>query len=354
MTARARAEAFCAAYGLTLPVIHAPMAGLQQTDLARAVMAAGGMGGYGALMIPSDGITAWAAEMHGTGRPFLINLWIPDPPPPRDAAAEARVAAFLRGWGPAVPPDAGSAKLQDFEAQCEALLAAKPAVASSIMGVFSPPFVARLKAAGIAWFATATTLDEALQAEAAGADAIIAQGAEAGGHRGAFDAAAAEGQSIGLFALLPHFADHLRVPIIATGGIADGRGIAAALTLGASAVQIGTGLLRTPEARISAVWAAALDGLAPESTMPTCAYSGRLGRGIATDYVRAWMAPNAPPPAPYPVQRGLTAAMREAAVAAGKLDGITAWSGQSAALARAMPAGNYVRAIWAEAEALLR
>ena len=118
-------------------------------------------------------------------------------------------------------------------------------------------------------------------------------------------------------------------------------------------MQIGTGFLRTPEARISAAWAAALDGLAPEDTMPTRAYSGRLGRGIATDYVQAWTQPGAPPPAPYPLQRGLTAPMREAAIAAGRLDGITAWSGQSAALARAMPAGDYARAIWSEAQALL-
>ena len=353
MSATGRAETFCETYGLTVPILHAPMAGLQQTDLAMAVMAAGGMGGFGALMVPPDGIRAWANSAHAAGRPFQINLWTPDPPPLRDIAAEARVADFLAQWGPAPAPDAGSARLQDFDAQCAAVIEARPAVVSSIMGLFPPDVVVRLKAASIAWFATATTLDEALSAEAAGADAIVAQGFEAGGHRGAFRAEAAERQSIGLLALLPRLADRLAVPIVAAGGVADARGIAAALILGASAVQIGTGLLRTPEARLTPSWADALQDLEPQDTMPTRAYSGRLGRSIATQYVQAAASPAAPSPAPYPVQRGLTAAMREAATAAGSIEGLYAWAGQGAGLARSMPAEAYIRAMWAEAQALL-
>jgi nitronate monooxygenase len=349
----ARAAAFCDRLGLRLPVLLAPMSGACPPSLSIAVANAGGLGACGALMLSADSLRAWVGEFRaGTSGPFQINLWIPDPPPARDFAHEAAVRQFLAQFGPAPDATAG-ASLPDFAEQCEALLAAAPLVASSVMGLFPPAFVARLKAAGIAWFATATTVAEAKAAEAAGADAVIAQGMEAGGHRGCFDASRAELDLVGLVALVPAVADAVKVPVVAAGAIADGRGVAAALALGASAVQIGTGFLRCPESDIHHAWAGALVRAAPEETMLTRAFSGRAGRGLATRYTRAAAAPDAPAPAPYPVQRGLTAAMRRAAAADGDVDRMQAWAGQAAALARAEPAGDVARRLWADAQELL-
>jgi nitronate monooxygenase len=299
-------------------------------------------------------MTSWAASVRrDTDGPFQMNLWVPDPAPHRDSGQEARVRDFLARWGPPVPTDAGDVVPLDFASQCDALFGIRPAVASSIMGLFPGQLVDALKQAGIAWFATVTTVDEAKQAAAAGADGIVAQGAEAGGHRGTFDAGLAEQQLIGLTALVPQVVDAVDVPVIATGGIADARGIAAAFMLGASAVQIGTGLLRCPEAGLPPAWSQALATTQPEHTMLTRAFSGRAGRSIATEYVLAAAASSAPRPAPYPIQRGLTAAMRKEAVARDNLHSMQVWAGQAAALAIARPAMDVVQKLWGGAEQLL-
>jgi nitronate monooxygenase len=329
------------------------MAGASAPSLSIAVMQAGGLGACGALPMSPAEIAAWAAEVRaGSDGPFQFNLWIPDPVPARDPAKEREMRHFLGEWGPAIPETAGDAVPPDFAAQCEALLEAAPPIVSSVMGLFPKSFVERLKSKGITWFANVSTVAEAKAAEAAGADAIAAQGMEAGGHRGCFDQAGAERQLVGLFSLLPAIVDAVRIPVVATGGIADGRGVAAALILGASAAQVGTAFLRCPEAQIHPAWAEALAHTAPEDTMITRAFSGRAGRGVTTTYVRA-VANSGVPLAPYPVQRGLTAAMRGDAQKTGDVQRMQAWAGQSAALGRGLPAKDLVRDFWESASSLL-
>ncbi|MGC4086276.1 MAG: nitronate monooxygenase [Vicinamibacterales bacterium] len=353
MSVPVRVADFCARYRLRVPILLAPMAGVPAPELSIAVAAAGGAGACGVVSMGPREITDWCVTFRErSSGPFQLNNWIPDPRPARDAVREARVRELLERWGPPIPADAGST-IPPFDAQCEAMIAVKPPIVSSIMGLFPQAIVERLKEAGIAWFATATTVDEARAAEDAGADVVIAQGAEAGGHRGAFDAADAMTRMVGLFALVPSIVDAVRVPVIAAGGIADGRTMAAALTLGASAVQIGTGFLRTPEAAIHPAWADALAHTSPERTVVSRVFSGRPGRSLSTAYVRAAIAPDAPEPAPYPVQRGLTAPMRADGVAHGDVERMQAWAGQNAALAKAMPAAELIERLWADAQALL-
>jgi nitronate monooxygenase len=349
-----RAEDFCERLGIRAPILLAPMAGASAPSLSIAVSNAGGLGSCATLLMQPEEILSWSREVRSNSNgAFQLNVWIPDPPPVRDERHEARVREFLAAWGPPVPKEAGDAVPPDFDAQLDAMLDAGPPIISSIMGLYPPRFVEKLKSRKILWFATATTVSEAKAAEAAGADVIVAQGSEAGGHRGAFSADDAIARQVGLFSLLPAVVDAVKLPVVATGGIADARGVAAALVLGASAAQIGTGFLRCPEAKIHTAWADAIGRTAPEDTMISRAFSGRAGRTVATEYARAAAARSAPEPAPYPVQRGLTSIMRTEAGKTGDINRMQAWAGQSAGMAKAIPAANVLNNLWNGARALL-
>ena len=348
-----RSEAFCDQLGIEVPILLAPMAGACPPIMSVEVANAGGMGACGALLMRPDAIAAWADDFRASssGR-FQMNLWIRDAKPDRNEEQEKKIRAFLQNWGPTVTEDDGVVTLPDFENQCKAILATQPTVISSIMGVYDPTFVEQLRATGARWFATVTTVTEALQAQAAGADAVVAQGFEAGGHRGTFEPGDAM-RSVGLFSLLPTIVDAVDVPVVATGGIADARGVAAALMLGASAVQMGTGFLRCHESGIAPAWRDAIAESLPEDTLVTRAFSGRAGRSVATAYALAMEAADAPVPAPYPVQRGLTQKMRVQGAQENDIDRIQAWAGQSAVLTREVPAADLTTAIWRDVRSML-
>lgn len=342
-----RTQSFAAKFDLQVPILLAPMAGACPPLLSIEVIAGGGMGACGVLMMTADQIAKWACDMRKVSNgPFQLNTWIPDPNPIRDRNNETKIQKYLEKWGPKVSKTSADKPTPNFLQQCEAMMSANPSVISSIMGLYPPKFVSQLKAKKIKWFATVTTVAEAVQAEQAGADVIVAQGMEAGGHRGAFQASEAQSNMVGLFSLLPTIYDTVKIPIVATGGISDSRGIAAALILGASAVQIGTGFLRSPEASIPKAWADAIGRTNPENTVTSRVFSGRLGRSVRNKYTNAATSSHAPDPAPYPIQRKLTQAMRDGSIKSNDLDSMQAWTGQSAKLALDMPAKEIVIKLW--------
>ncbi len=349
-----RTERFCRDHKLEVPILLAPMAGACPPALSIAVSNAGGMGACGVLLMQPDSIEQWMLEFRSTSSgPVMLNNWIPDPIPTLDTSRESAIRKFLECIGPEIPDGVEKKQPIDFESQCKAMLKANPDVISSIMGLFETHFINRMKEQKIKWFATVTTVGEALQAEAAGADVVVAQGMEAGGHRGAFDAANASERMVGLISLIPGVVDAVDIPVVAAGGIADGRGLAASLALGASAVQIGTGFLCCPEAGIPTAWANAIGLARPEDTIGTCAFSGRYGRSLRTFYTELANQPDSPEPSPYPIQRALTKPMRDEANQTGDIDRMQAWAGQSSGLAKSDSPVQLIPEMWSEAQRIL-
>lgn len=348
-------NALTARLGITVPVIQAPMVGASGTALAIAASDAGALGTLAAGALPPDGILRDAANIRAeTARPFAINLLMARPADPDaqspDAQSIAAAMARLKSWRDSLglPEQAIPNRWsQDFAAQLQAVIAARPTMASFTFDCLTRDEVTALKAAGIFVCGTATSVPEARAWIDAGADAICAQGAEGGGHRGTF---LGEGRADALstFALVPAIRAATTLPVIAAGGIMDGAGIAAALMLGADAVQLGTAFLLTPEAITPQPWRDALAHAGDNDTRLTRVFSGRYARGLENDFMRKMTPAEKDIPA-YPVQNALTREIRAAAAKAGNAGLMSLWAGQGVPFIRAMPAGELISTLWAEA-----
>ena len=290
----------------------------------------------------------------GTGRPFNINFFVNKPPAvdaARDARWRQRLAPYYDELG--LPPDAKGASRAAFDASfCDLLLEFRPKVASFHFGLPDRALMKRLQAAKILVISSATTAEEARWLEGEGADAVIAQGAEAGGHRGMFQVDDIARQA-GTMALVPQVVDAVKVPVIAAGGIGDGRGIAAALALGAAGAQIGTAFMLTPEAKTTPLHRAALKQANDNSTTLTNVFTGRPARGIVNRIIREIGPMSADAPA-FPLAAEATQPMRGPAEAKGSTDFTPLWSGQAPTLAREMPAGSVIARLVVETDAALR
>ena len=340
-----RSRSLCRLLGIEHPLIQAPMAGLCPPKLVAEVSNAGALGSLGVAYLPAEQIHALAAEVKSlTKRPFAINLFAPSPPPPpADPAPMLAALAPVHAELGLPPPNIGW-KPPEFEAQVEAVIEAAPAVFSFTLGIPRPDLLERIRRAGARLVGTATSVDEARQLEAAGVDAICAQGSEAGGHRGTF-IGPAEDALIGTMALVPLIVDAVRVPVIAAGGIMDGRGISAALELGAAGAQLGTAFLACPECSAPASHKAALK---TGTSTVTRAFSGKLARGIRNEFIERF--DGHPALLPFPVQHAATGALRKAAAQRDDPRFLSLWAGQGAPLARAMPAAELVRTLIREME----
>ena len=336
-----------------LPIIQAPMAGSQGVELCVAVCEAGGLGSIPCAMLTPATLREQIVEIRArTSAPFNVNFFChipPTPDPARQAGwlerlaadyAEAGIDPASIGSGPGRAPFDG--------AMAEVLEDLKPPVVSFHFGLPEPALLARVKAAGAKVYSSTTTVAEALWLAERGVDAVIAQGAEAGGHRGMFLTEDIGGQP-GLFALLPQVVDAVSVPVIAAGGIADGRGIAAAFALGASAVQIGTAYLRTPQASTSPAHRAALAKAADDATRLTNLFTGRPARGLVNRFMREHGPMNPAVPA-FPLATGAVAPLRAHWEKLDAGDYSPLWAGQAASLAREEDAGAFTNRVWSEAQ----
>lgn len=338
--------------GITHPIIQAPMTGSDTPQLAAAVSLAGGLGSLGCgARSPAAMREAAAAVRAATDRPFAMNLFVLETPAPEPAEAQAalkRLAPLYARFD--LPLELPARWCQDFDAQWEALLELKPAVASFTFGLLSDAQVEQLHRAGCLVAGTATTVEEALAWQKVGADAVVASGVEGGGHRGTFLAQTADdwaASQIGTMALVPACVDALSIPVIAAGGLMDGRGIAAALALGAQAAQMGTAFLGCPESALVPAWREALARASGSDTRLTRVFSGRWARGIVNAAMRE-LSPGEDVLPAYPIQNALMGPVRRAAAAAGDGGHMALWAGQGVGASRALGAQALVETLLRE------
>ncbi|KTS06703.1 NAD(P)H-dependent flavin oxidoreductase [Microbacterium testaceum] len=321
---------------IDVPIVLGPFGGLSSVALTAAVSDGGGLGSYGLYGYTPDRIHDTIAALRAeTSRPIAVNLWLPrgDEVTPVDVDVDPflRAAASLYAAAGVAPPAPPASFLPPLAEQLDAVFAARPDVLSVVFGVPDAATLARARDLGIRVLGTATSVAEAVALDAAGVDAVVATGAEAGGHRVSFLRDPAQ-SLVGTFALIPQVVDAVDVPVIAAGGIADRRGVAAALALGAAGVQVGTAFLRTRQSAATPGHRDAIAAAADVDTVLTRAMSGRLARGIPNRAMRELEATGMI--APFPAQNWLTGVFRAAAGAAGEHDLVSLWAGQSAGLAR--------------------
>jgi nitronate monooxygenase len=354
-----KSNAFTQRFGLAAPIVQGPFgSGLSAVELVAAVSDSGGLGSFGVHHLDGSGIRDVAARIRArTARPFALNLWLPlgDSDDPQMSDARWREAcSLLQPYFDEldVPLPQRPARFGPrFDEQLEAVLEVRPPVFSFIYGVPSAAVLERCRGAGVLTIGAATTPDEAKLLDTAGVDAIVATGMEAGGHRVSFLREPEECLT-GTLSLVPQVVDSVKAPVIAAGGIADGRGIAAALTLGAAAAQIGTAFLACEESNAAPLHRARLFSADARRTTLTRAFTGRLARGIENEFA-AGLRERRSSFAPYPVQAWLTARLRDAALAAGRTDLISLWSGQSAPLLKERRAVPLFERLVRETDALL-
>lgn len=337
------------------PIVQAPMAGVQNHRLAASVCEAGGLGSLPAAMLSLPDLQSELQALHqSTQNPYNVNFFCHAPPAPDDVRQQAwhrTLAPYYRelGLDPETIPT-GPGRVPFSAEAAHVLEVFRPAVVSFHFGLPSPELVARVKSWGSLVLSSATTVAEALWLQAHGADAIIAQGLEAGGHRGMFLTDELSTQ-LGTFALLPQIVQAVQLPVIAAGGISSAAGIAAAKALGAAGVQVGTAYLCSHEATTSALHRSALQSPAAQHTALTTLFSGRPARGIANRLMRELGPLNAAAPA-FPLATAAIAPLRAAAEAAGSSDFTPLWSGQNASGCRDLPAADITREFlqaWASA-----
>jgi nitronate monooxygenase len=327
------------------PIVLAPMAGLGTVDLAAAVSNAGGLGSIGCAIMAPELIAKTVAELRRlTTKPINLNFFCHDPARPdaaRERAWHEKLSCYYRELGIAPATSTPRFDLAPFgDTACAVVEDVRPEAVSFHFGLPEPRLVDRVKAAGCKVISSATTVDEACWLETHGADAIVAQGYEAGGHRGIFldsDRKRATASQVGTFALVPQIADAVSVPVIAAGGIGDGRGIAAAFVLGAAGAQVGTAFLLCAEAATPPLHREALRNARLNQTIVTNVFSGRPARAFV-NRLAAEVGPWADAVPDFPLPMSELPPLRAAAEQKGSTDFMPLWSGQAAALAREMPA----------------